>query len=319
MELTDTEDDEDLFSATTIDDDLEKMLEIEAPPSKADPPPKVITAGEISFDSPSDMAVDTLSKMISESLSKNSRLRNLPISVESISQSIMEMLNEPQTAEMIRPSIEDDDEPGITLPDSASAKKTTKKKKFKKKPKKMKPTTPVVTERAPSPRHDIDEAPVSRSGEEVGVVDTPPITPSIPATTTTTTTSTTTSSTATSTTAASPSATIRDIDDIDDIDIGVSEDLLKGKGIKSATCTTPSVAASTASPLEAMSKTSQSKVVAREKFRLCENCGSVIDDRILVCSGCKKVAYCNRKCQKAHWKSHKRVCSHRASKEDCTG
>ena len=29
-----------------------------------------------------------------------------------------------------------------------------------------------------------------------------------------------------------------------------------------------------------------------------------------MCAGCKKVAYCNYRCQKAHWKQHKKTCSY---------
>ena len=63
---------------------------------------------------------------------------------------------------------------------------------------------------------------------------------------------------------------------------------------------------------------------ARDKFRLCESCGSTIK-RIHVCSRCRKVAYCNRKCQQSHWKRHKKNCAVTKKKvaeeeeEDCTG
>ena len=30
--------------------------------------------------------------------------------------------------------------------------------------------------------------------------------------------------------------------------------------------------------------------------------------RLLACSGCKSVRYCDAKCQKAHWKAHKAAC-----------
>lgn len=61
---------------------------------------------------------------------------------------------------------------------------------------------------------------------------------------------------------------------------------------------------------------------ARDKFPNCENCGVAIK-RIHVCSGCRKVAYCNSQCQRTHWKTHKKSCSYIASKkageEECTG
>lgn len=60
---------------------------------------------------------------------------------------------------------------------------------------------------------------------------------------------------------------------------------------------------------------------ARDKFKTCENCQTEIVERILVCAGCKKVAYCNYRCQKANWKTHKRSCSYALKKDakDCTG
>ena len=63
------------------------------------------------------------------------------------------------------------------------------------------------------------------------------------------------------------------------------------------------------------------KKTARDKFKSCENCDMEIVDRILVCAGCKKVAYCNYRCQKAHWKKHKKTCSYALKKEakDRTG
>ena len=58
----------------------------------------------------------------------------------------------------------------------------------------------------------------------------------------------------------------------------------------------------------------KSRKTARDKFRNCENCEQEISDRIQLCSGCKKVAYCNIHCQKAHWKSHKKTCTYVAQK-----
>ena len=64
-----------------------------------------------------------------------------------------------------------------------------------------------------------------------------------------------------------------------------------------------------------------SKKTARTKFRTCDNCSTEIIERILVCAGCKKVAYCNYRCQKANWKAHKKTCSYALKKEakDRTG
>lgn len=53
---------------------------------------------------------------------------------------------------------------------------------------------------------------------------------------------------------------------------------------------------------------------ARDKFQHCDNCGEEIADRIQLCSGCKKVAYCNNHCQKAHWKHHKKTCAYHVQK-----
>ena len=61
---------------------------------------------------------------------------------------------------------------------------------------------------------------------------------------------------------------------------------------------------------------SKPKKTARDKFRACENCDTEIVDRILVCAGCKKVAYCNYWCQKAHWKQHKKTCSYALKKDN---
>ena len=40
----------------------------------------------------------------------------------------------------------------------------------------------------------------------------------------------------------------------------------------------------------------------------CGNCGTVFNPELKKCSTCKKVSYCNRYCQKSHWKEHKIDC-----------
>lgn len=55
---------------------------------------------------------------------------------------------------------------------------------------------------------------------------------------------------------------------------------------------------------------SKNRKTARDKFRRCENCDQEILERIQLCAGCKKVAYCNIQCQKTHWKQHKKTCSY---------
>lgn len=54
---------------------------------------------------------------------------------------------------------------------------------------------------------------------------------------------------------------------------------------------------------------------SRAKLRFCDNCGQEILTRVQVCAGCKKVAYCNFRCQKASWKQHKKTCSYALRKE----
>lgn len=63
----------------------------------------------------------------------------------------------------------------------------------------------------------------------------------------------------------------------------------------------------------------KTRKTARDKFRQCENCDQVIRERIQLCSGCKKVAYCNVQCQKTHWKLHKKTCSYALKKESKAG
>ena len=38
------------------------------------------------------------------------------------------------------------------------------------------------------------------------------------------------------------------------------------------------------------------------------NAAETAEHPLQTCTGCKRVAYCNRKCQKLHWKPHKPVC-----------
>ncbi len=45
-----------------------------------------------------------------------------------------------------------------------------------------------------------------------------------------------------------------------------------------------------------------------EKFR-CIACGDRFFDKLKFCTCCRKVRYCSKKCQKGHWKEHKKVCN----------
>ena len=58
----------------------------------------------------------------------------------------------------------------------------------------------------------------------------------------------------------------------------------------------------------------KARMTARDRFKTCANCNTLIKDRIQLCSGCKKVAYCNSMCQKANWKTHKKTCTYAAKK-----
>ena len=62
-------------------------------------------------------------------------------------------------------------------------------------------------------------------------------------------------------------------------------------------------------------------MIARKRFKFCDNCGRSIESRIQLCAGCKRVAYCNYACQKAKWKAHKKVCAYALQKDgkDSTG
>ena len=41
---------------------------------------------------------------------------------------------------------------------------------------------------------------------------------------------------------------------------------------------------------------------------ICAMCGKMVKSSVNKCSRCKKVHYCNRDCQKSHWKVHKKEC-----------
>lgn len=44
-------------------------------------------------------------------------------------------------------------------------------------------------------------------------------------------------------------------------------------------------------------------------LKLCAACGTDMREcRRHLCSGCRAVYYCGRACQKAHWKTHRRIC-----------
>ena len=45
-----------------------------------------------------------------------------------------------------------------------------------------------------------------------------------------------------------------------------------------------------------------------DKFT-CSYCSKSSTEKLLVCSQCRSVAYCNRECQKLAWKGHKKVCT----------
>ena len=331
------------------------------PPKKNEPSPKntISTAGLDLDNTKTETAVDTLTKLVAHTLATKTRLKDVPISLDNLSESIVDVLKDMSTADLLAHI--NDEELGITLPKESGVKPSrrktnnrsgkelreklaakhsanklakekeaalasyssatdttgsgsvtaqSRKKKIKKKPPKKSENQAAaleeesqsteLTERAPDPGHVADETPISMNGHELSAAKTPESAPE--------------------------PEPVRDIDDIDDIDIGVSEDLLKGGGVAggatsgghtSSTVTTTTTSGNDSVPAKT---SSQSKVVAaREKFRFCENCGSEIEDKILVCSSCKKVAYCNRQCQKAHWKAHKKTCSHKGTKEDCTG
>jgi ankyrin repeat protein len=45
-----------------------------------------------------------------------------------------------------------------------------------------------------------------------------------------------------------------------------------------------------------------------EKRRRCAHCDTTTSEKLQKCSACRRVYYCNRECQVAHWKRHKPAC-----------
>ena len=48
--------------------------------------------------------------------------------------------------------------------------------------------------------------------------------------------------------------------------------------------------------------------MSESQSRSCASCAKT-DVHLLLCSGCKLVSYCDKDCQKAHWKAHKPSCA----------
>ena len=61
---------------------------------------------------------------------------------------------------------------------------------------------------------------------------------------------------------------------------------------------------------------SKLKKTARDKCRACENCDTEIVDRILVCAGCKKVAYCNYRLTGSNTRKRVRTLSRKTTKNE---
>ena len=50
-----------------------------------------------------------------------------------------------------------------------------------------------------------------------------------------------------------------------------------------------------------------------DTIAICANCGKEGEDSLKACTACKMVKYCNRDCQIAHRKHHKKECKKRAA------
>ncbi len=50
------------------------------------------------------------------------------------------------------------------------------------------------------------------------------------------------------------------------------------------------------------------QVSSSKQKSTCEKCGKRSFIKLKLCTRCRKVRYCDKKCQKGHWKEHKKVC-----------
>jgi outer membrane biosynthesis protein TonB len=98
-----------------------KKKEIEAPPpppvKKNEPSPKnTISTADLALDdgSKTDMTVDTLTRLVAHTLATKTRLKDVPISLDNLSDSIMDVLKDMSTADLLAHI--NDEELGITLP-----------------------------------------------------------------------------------------------------------------------------------------------------------------------------------------------------------
>ena len=66
-------------------------------------------------------------------------------------------------------------------------------------------------------------------------------------------------------------------------------------------------------PHKAAAEDIRSRIPASDRTYVCEVCNLVSKAKLRACT-CKRVLYCSRDCQKAHWKIHREVCTARASR-----